>query len=134
MEKGTTHWIVQGDSITILKKLPSNSLHLCITSPPYFNARKYSKWETFESYMSDMKIVFTEIFRILDNHRVCVINVGDIIGLTGSQKYTNRKMALGAHFTIMMESIGFEFVDDFIWDKGEAKESCMDIISRFHFI
>lgn len=33
--------ILQGDCLTILRTLPSNSIHCCITSPPYWGLRDY---------------------------------------------------------------------------------------------
>ncbi len=33
--------IIQGDALTVLKRLEDNSVHCCITSPPYYGLRKY---------------------------------------------------------------------------------------------
>lgn len=123
MTIATRHYFIHGNSITVLPKLQSNSLQLCITSPPYYNAREYSQWQTFDAYMQDMCTIFTEVFRVLANHRVCVVNVADVVGKTGDRAYTHHRIALGAHFIMMMERIGFEFVDDFIWDKGEPQSN-----------
>ena len=30
-----------GDSLAVLKSLPSESVHCCVTSPPYFGLRSY---------------------------------------------------------------------------------------------
>jgi len=94
---------------------------LFVTSPPYYNAREYSQWETVEDYMSDMKIIFTKAYQCLENHKYIVVNVGDIVSQTGKAKWSVRKLPLGAMFTMMLEEIGFEFIDDFIWDKGEPQ-------------
>ena len=94
---------------------------LFVTSPPYYNAREYSQWETVEDYMSDMKIIFTKAYQCLKNHKYIVVNVGDIVSQTGKAKWSVRKLPLGAMFTMMLEEIGFEFIDDFIWDKGEPQ-------------
>ena len=39
--------IYQGDALEVLKTLPENSIHCCITSPPYFGLRDYgtAMWE-----------------------------------------------------------------------------------------
>jgi DNA modification methylase len=117
----TKHWIIEGDSKEVLKKIKDNSIHLAVTSPPYFNAREYSQWETLEDYLKDMKAVFEQVFRILNNHRVFVLNVGDVQCRMGKQPWTQRRVPLGALFTVMCQEIGFEFVDDYIWDKGEPQ-------------
>lgn len=115
------HRLILGDSERILKSFPDNSLHLAITSPPYFNAREYSQWATLQAYLDDMKKIFEEVFRVLDNHRVFVLNVGDVNCLLGKQPWTKRRVPLGALFTIMCQEIGFEYVDNYIWNKGEPQ-------------
>jgi DNA modification methylase len=117
----TKHWLINGDSKNVLKKLKDNSVHLAVTSPPYFNAREYSQWETISAYLKDMRAIFQEVFRVLDNHRVFLLNVGDVQCKLGKQPWTQRRVPLGALFTFVCSEIGFEFVDDYIWDKGEPQ-------------
>ena len=33
--------IIQGDALTVLKTLPDESIHCCVTSPPYWGLRSY---------------------------------------------------------------------------------------------
>ncbi len=113
------HRLILGNSEKILKSFPDNSIHLAVTSPPYFNAREYSQWPTLEAYLVEMRKIFNEVFRVLDNHRVFVLNVGDVNCQLGKQPWTKRRVPLGALFTIMCQEIGFEYVDDYIWHKGE---------------
>jgi len=113
--------IICGDCLEIMPHIPDKSVDLVVTSPPYFNAREYSQWETLASYLSDMRELFEEVFRVLDNHHIFVLNVGDIQCRVGKQPGTMRRVPLGALFTAMCEEIGFEFVDDYIWDKGEPQ-------------
>ena len=117
----TTHWLIEGDSKSVLKKIKGNSVHLAVTSPPYFNARDYSQWPTLTEYLEDMRSIFNEVFRILDNHRVFVLNVGDVQCRLGKQPWTTRRLPLGAFFVVICTQIGFEYVDDYIWDKGEPQ-------------
>ena len=72
------HYLIQGDSKSVLSHLPNESIHVCVTSPPYYNAREYAQWETLGAYMEDMEHIFSEVWRVLQNHRVCIINVADI--------------------------------------------------------
>lgn len=128
------NYLVKGDSTEILKKIPDNFIHLVVTSPPYFNAREYSQWEKLEDYLNDMKEIFREVFRVLDNHRIFVLNVGDVQCKLGNQPWTLRRVPLGALFTMMCQEIGFEFVDDYIWDKGEPQSyRHMNGITKFPF-
>lgn len=109
------------DCLIGLQNMPDNSIDLMVTSPPYYNAREYSQWQTVNAYMTDMKNIFTELYRTLKNHHYAIINVGDVTCQVGKAKWSVRKLPLGAMFIMMMEDIGFEFIDDYIWDKGEPQ-------------
>jgi len=70
--------IVCGDSATILKKIPNNSIHLIITSPPYWDLVDYGFTEqigqtSYEQYLDDLLIVWSECERILvPNGKLCI--------------------------------------------------------------
>ena len=116
--------LYQGDNLTILRNMPDDSVQVIITSPPYYNAREYSQWDTLDSYLKDMSAVIQECYRVLDNHRPIVWNVGDIYDNDNritTATWGKRRIPLGAYFTLMLEKHGFHFVDDFIWDKGEVQ-------------
>jgi len=104
-----------------MRKIPNDLVDVIVTSPPYFNARDYSTWDNLDDYLSDMRDIFTEAYRVLNNHKALIVNVGDIVGQTGKAKWATRKIPLGAYFIIMLEEIGFEFIDDYIWNKGEPQ-------------
>ena len=116
--------IIWGDCLNVLKGLDSESIHCMVTSPPYYNAREYSNWSDLNSYLDDMRIIIRECYRVLDNHRVFVFNVGDIFdndNLNTRSVWGKRRIPLGAYFTKIFEEEGFTFVDDFIWDKGQVQ-------------
>ena len=104
--------------------MPSESIHLMVTSPPYYNAREYSQWKNIKGHFEDMKKIITQCYRVLDNHRVFVFNVGDVFdndNLVVKSVWGKRRLPLGAYFIGLFEECGFTFVDDFIWDKGEVQ-------------
>lgn len=116
--------VIWGDCLDVLKSLKSESVHLMVTSPPYYNAREYSHWDNLQEYLNDMREVIKEAYRVLDNHRVFVWNVGDIFdndNLFTKSTWGKRRIPLGAYFISMFEEEGFTFVDDYIWDKGEVQ-------------
>ena len=52
MKKGIKEFqLICGDNIEKMNVLPDDSLHCIITSPPYFNAREYSYYESYETYL-----------------------------------------------------------------------------------
>lgn len=116
--------IIWGDCLEMLKKLETESIQLMVTSPPYYNAREYSQWESLDKYLEDMTEIINESYRVLDNHRVWVFNVGDIFdndNLKTKSVWGKRRIPLGAYFIQIFENAGFEFVDDIIWNKGEVE-------------
>jgi DNA modification methylase len=116
--------IIWGDCLKALKKMKSESIHLMVTSPPYYNAREYSQWENLNAYLEDMRLIIRESYRVLDNHRVWAFNIGDVFdndNLKTKSVWGKRRLPLGAYFIRIFEEEGFEFVDDIIWDKGEVE-------------
>jgi len=116
--------IIWGDAYNVLKGLDSESIHLIVTSPPYYNARDYARWSNLNDYLADMRKIIEEAYRVLDNHRVFVFNIGDIFdndNLFTRSSWGKRRIPLGAYFIKIFEEVGFTFVDDYIWDKGEVQ-------------
>lgn len=116
--------LIWGDCLKVLKKMASESIHLMVTSPPYYNAREYSQWNNINEYLDDMKAIIKESYRVLDNHRVWVFNVGDIFDNPNTitkSVWGKTRIPLGAYFVKIFEECGFTFVDDIIWDKGEVQ-------------
>lgn len=75
--------VVCTDALTGLKNLPSESVDMCITSPPYYNLRDYKDckqigWEaTSEEYVENLIQIFMEVWRVLKNSGTLWINIGD---------------------------------------------------------
>ncbi|PKP57931.1 MAG: restriction endonuclease [Candidatus Altiarchaeales archaeon HGW-Altiarchaeales-2] len=116
--------IIWGNCFDVMKGMKSESIHCIVTSPPYYNARKYSTWKNLDLYLYDMRNIIKEAYRVLDNHRVFVFNVGDIFdndNLTTKSVWGKRRLPLASYFIKIFEEEGFTFVDDFIWDKGEVQ-------------
>jgi DNA modification methylase len=63
--------IIQGDSLTELKKFPDESIDMVITSPPYYALRNYGVdgqiglEPTFEEYLEKILAITAEIKRVL---------------------------------------------------------------------
>ncbi len=116
--------IIWGDCLEVLKQMKSESIGCMVTSPPYYNARDYAQWENLEQYLLNMEEIIKECYRVLDNHRVFVFNVGDIFdndNLYTKSTWGKRRLPLGAYFIRLFEKVGFSFVDDIIWDKGQVQ-------------
>lgn len=116
--------IIWGDCLKILKLMKSESVGAMVTSPPYYNARDYAQYKNLNEYLNLMEEILKECYRVLDNHRVFVFNVGDIFdndNLFTTSTWGKRRLPLGAYFITLFEKVGFSFVDDIIWDKGQVQ-------------
>lgn len=101
-----------------ISQIQDDSVHLAITSPPYFNAREYSTWGSLEDYLSDMKKSFSEVFRTLKPGRKFCLNISD---LPEKGESGVRWIPLGPQLLLTALSIGFELVDRVIWFKTPMK-------------
>lgn len=98
-----------------MKSVPNESIHLIFTSPPYFNARAYSQYPTYQHYLGFLKKVFEQIHRITKEGRFLVINSSPIIDTNQNGK----RHAIPFDIHKDLEEMGWEFVDDIIWEKPE---------------
>lgn len=94
--------------------LDDKSVEMIITSPPYFNARKYSQWETYEDYLADMQLAWGECYRILIDGGRIAVNVPLGYGRPGSGGY---KM-IGIDTSNLLVETEFMVLGHIVWDKG----------------
>jgi DNA modification methylase len=75
--------ILVGDALEQLRTLPDESVHCCVTSPPYWSLRDYGQpgqlglEPTPDEYVSGMVRVFREVRRVLRDDGVIFVNLGD---------------------------------------------------------
>ena len=62
--------IVCADVQEVLKVIPDESIHLTFTSPPYYNARDYTIFPSYEAYLDFLTAVFKETHRITKGREV----------------------------------------------------------------
>lgn len=81
--------IVCGDAIDTLRNMESESVHTCITSPPYYGLRDYGMKKqigvesSLEEYIDALVKVFLEVRRVLRSDGTLWINIGDCYSGTG---------------------------------------------------
>ena len=75
--------ILQGDSIEVMRGMEPESVHCCVTSPPYWGLRNYGVAgayglePTLEEYIANMVTVFREVRRVLRKDGTLWLNLGD---------------------------------------------------------
>ena len=110
-----------GDSETLLKELPSESIDLIFTSPPYFNAKpEYQEYLSYEEYLLKMKKIIHECHRVLNEGRFFVINISPVLLRRASRSEASKRIAVPFDFHKLFIEEDYEFIDDIIWEKPEG--------------
>ena len=71
--------VVNGDVRDVLKLVPDESIHLTFTSPPYYNARDYSIYPSYDTYLKFLEEVFRETYRVTKEGRFLIVNTSPVI-------------------------------------------------------
>ena len=117
----TLHRIFIGDSRN-MADIHNESVHLIITSPPYWQLKDYGNGEqigyndSYEEYINNLNLVWNECHRIL--HKGCrlCINIGDQFARS---VYYGRYKVIPIRTEIIKfcESLGFDYMGAVIWQK-----------------
>ncbi|HBQ82084.1 MAG TPA: DNA methylase N-4 [Bacteroidales bacterium] len=103
-------------------KLTDNSVHLVITSPPYWQLKDYGSSDqigyndSYENYINNLNLVWKECYRVLyPGCRLCV-NIGDQFARA---VYYGRYKVIPIREEIIKfcENIGFDYMGAIIWQK-----------------
>ena len=121
-EKKTLHRLIQGDARS-MPFIPDESVHLVVTSPPYWNLKRYNESEgqlghinDYEDFLAEIGKVFKECFRVLvpGGRLVCV--VGDVCL---SRREFGRHVVFPLHsdICVVCRRLGFDNLNPIIWHK-----------------
>lgn len=117
----TLHRHITGDSRE-MNLIDDKSIHLIITSPPYWQLKDYGTEEqigfneSYENYINNMNLVWSECNRVLhDGCRLC-INIGDQFARS---VYYGRYKVIPIRTEIIKfcESLGMDYMGAIIWQK-----------------
>lgn len=111
--------VVHGDVLDVLNVVPKRSVHLTFTSPPYYNAREYSKYRSYGEYLDFLEAVFREVHRVTKEGRFFVLNTSPVIVPRAGRKYSSRRYPVPYDIHPRLTAMGWEFIDDIVWAKPE---------------
>lgn len=100
------------DCLTILKRLPSDSVNLVITSPPYDGQPKYGNGERYDRawYLTFFLSVTAEVHRVLKPSGSFVLNYR-------SRRQGAERGLIQYELIFWLRDQGFLFCEDFVWGK-----------------
>jgi site-specific DNA-methyltransferase (adenine-specific) len=98
-----------------MKEIKDNSIHLVITSPPYFNAPFDYKnlFKNYEQYLGVLKKMAKESFRVLAEGRIFVLNIDDML-------INGEKFPIVADAIKIFQEAGYRYRDRIIWKKPDG--------------
>lgn len=111
--------LLEGDSAKTLKYIKDGDINLVFTSPPYYNAREYSEYINYKSYLNTLEKVFVECHRVLQDGRFIIIDVSPVITKRPGREYESIRYPIHYDLHNILVSVGFYFVDEIIWEKPE---------------
>lgn len=111
--------VVNADVLETLKYVPDASVHLTFTSPPYYNARDYSIYPSYDAYLQFLGKVFKETHRITKEGRFLIVNTSPVIVPRISRAHSSKRYPIPFDLHAILVKQGWEFIDDIIWEKPE---------------
>jgi DNA modification methylase len=120
----TTHDLYLGDARRRLAVIPADSVHLAVTSPPYWTLKEYRQCEgqlgfvsDYDEFLSELDKVWQECWRALVPGGRLVIVVGDVC--LSRRKNDGRHTVVPLHASIQehCRKVGFDNLAPIIWHK-----------------
>ena len=110
----TKHTLIVGNCSS-MKEIPNNSVHLVVTSPPYFNAPFDYKelFKNYKTYLELLKSVAKELCRVVVDGRIVVLNIDDML-------VDGEKFPIVADAIRIFLDAGFRYRDRIVWKKPDG--------------
>ena len=128
--------LIRGACQNILPIIPSESVDCVITSPPYWNQRRYDvdaqerrlllgNEPSHREYTDNLVSVFREVRRVLTKGGSLWLNLGD--------KYVNKNLTgIPWRVAIALQDDGWILRNDIIWDQMKGTQSAKDRLRDIH--
>ena len=117
----TKHKLIIGDARN-MANIPDKSVHLIITSPPYWQLKDYGVEgqigfdDSYEKYINNLNLVWNECRRALHSGCRLCINIGD--QFARSVYYGRYKVVpIRTEIIKFCETVGFDYLGAIIWQK-----------------
>jgi site-specific DNA-methyltransferase (adenine-specific) len=120
----TQHQMILGDGRD-LRSVPSESVHLVVTSPPYFNLKPYAsgaggaqlgRIDDYDAFLGELDQAWRECARVLvPGGRICCV-IGDIL-LPRRTDGRHRVLPLPSDIQVRSRSLGLDNLTPVLWFK-----------------
>lgn len=106
-----------------LARLPDDSIHLTVTSPPYVTTefRRGQEFD-YEGFIAHFREVCQQLYRVTVPGGRFALNIADVITkYRYSDDSTISRVPLSSDAFQAAQSVGFRLLERFIWDKGYTR-------------
>ncbi len=121
MQQRTQHLVIIGDA-RMMPELGDCSVHLIVTSPPYWSIKDYGHpgqigcGQTYAEYLDSLREVFAECARVLCPGCRMAVNTGDQF-LRASEHGRYRVQPIAADIICILRDLGLDYMGSIIWRK-----------------
>ena len=119
-----THHVLHLGDARALEWIDDESVHLVVTSPPYFNLKKYNDhpdqlgdMDDYEGFHDELDKVWEHCFRMLPPGGRLVCNVGDVCIARRKNRGRHHVLPLHADISVRCRRIGFDYLTPILWNK-----------------
>ncbi|HPD31659.1 MAG TPA: site-specific DNA-methyltransferase [Phycisphaerae bacterium] len=119
----TAHVLNLGDARE-LDWIADQSVHLVVTSPPYYNLKKYNdhpaqlgNMEEYQAFHDELDKVWRHCYRVLTPGGRLVCNVGDVCVARRANRGRHLVLPLHADIAVRARRIGFDYLTPILWHK-----------------
>lgn len=119
----TQHVLNLGDARQ-LDWIPRESVHLVVTSPPYFNLKRYNEHpdqlghlDHYERFHDELDAVWRHCYRVLVPGGRLVCNVGDVCVARRRNGGRHHVLPLHADIAVRTRRLGFDYLTPILWHK-----------------
>jgi DNA modification methylase len=121
----TTHRLILGDAREMVELSEPNSLHLAVTSPPYWTLKEYERSsganqlghvDDYRTFLAELDRVWKRCYDLLvPGGRLCIV-VGDVC-IARRKAKRHFVVPLHADITVRCRRIGFDYLTPILWYK-----------------
>ncbi|MYB37823.1 MAG: site-specific DNA-methyltransferase [Gammaproteobacteria bacterium] len=113
--------IALGDAVDVLGDYPRDSVQMVFTSPPYFNAKPECHESVgYAEYLDLLQAVFDKCHAVLSEGRFLIVNTSPVLIRRAHRQASSRRVPITFDIHRLLDDIGFDFIDDIIWQKPEG--------------
>ncbi|TDD28358.1 site-specific DNA-methyltransferase [Kribbella turkmenica] len=130
MTQAPRNTILVGDALDQLRQLPSESVDMVLTSPPYYNLRNYQvggqlgQESNIQEWVSNLTAVAAEVRRVLTPSGTFWLNVADRYSIHDREGSPRKSLLLGpARLSTALAADGWLVRNQIIWSKTNPMPS-----------